>query len=130
VSKERPASIVHSVRQRLLNISCMKDFYDLWILSRQFSFNGVVLAEAIGATFHRRNTAMPSDTPTALTEDFATDQGKQTQWKAFLNRTGLANGEVGLAQVVGELRAFLLPPLVGAAHGEPFDKSWTDCSWS
>lgn len=111
-------------------ISRMKDFYDLWIISKQFSFNGAILAEAIAATFRRRNTVIPSDTPTALTEDFATSKDKQTQWKAFLNRTGLENVEIELPEVVSELRAFLLPPLLGPARGESFSKSWTDGSWS
>jgi predicted nucleotidyltransferase component of viral defense system len=111
-------------------ISRMKDFYDLWIISKQFTFDGAVLAEAVRATFHRRDTAIPSDTPTALTEDFAADQGKQTQWRAFLNRTGLENVAVELPLVVEELRAFLLPPLFGPARGEPFDKSWVGGSWS
>jgi hypothetical protein len=111
-------------------ISRMKDFYDLWIIAKQFSFDGAVLAEAIRATFHRRNTAIPSDTPTALTESFAADQDKRTQWRAFLNRTGLDDVAVALPEVIGELRAFLLPPLYGLARREPFDKSWIDCSWS
>lgn len=72
-------------------ISRMKDFYDLWTISKQFTFDGVVLSEAIRATFQCRNTAIPSHLPTALSEDFATDHDKQTQWKAFLNRTGLEN---------------------------------------
>jgi len=111
-------------------ISRMKDFYDLWIISKQFSFDGAVLAEAIRATFDRRNTAIPGDTPTALTEDFAADQSKQTQWKAFLSRTGLENATVELPQIISELRAYLLPPLFAAAHGGPSGKSWTNRSWS
>jgi len=111
-------------------ISRMKDFYDLWIISKQFSFKGIVLAEAIRATFHRRSTAIPSDTPTALTEDFAANREKQTQWRAFLNRTGLDNVAVQLPHVVKDLRAFLLPLIIVTASGESFNKSWIDGSWS
>jgi len=129
-----PETVVAEKLQALvafdMAISRMKDFYDLWIISKQFSFNGVVLAEAIRATFHRRNTAIPSDTPTALTEDFAASLDKQTQWRAFLNRTGLDNVAVELAQIVEGLRAFLLPPLLGPASRESFDKSWVAGSWS
>jgi hypothetical protein len=47
---------------RTLN-SRMKDFYDVWLLARQFAFDGSVLAKAIAATFrqprdrHRRRAA-------------------------------------------------------------------------
>src|SRR5579884_2409668 len=42
-----------------LDNSRMKDFYDLWALSRRFEFERSVLARAIGATFRRRNTGLP-----------------------------------------------------------------------
>ncbi len=43
------------VKLRELN-SRMKDFYDIWLLSRQFDFAGERLAEAIRLTFNRRGT--------------------------------------------------------------------------
>ncbi len=47
--------------------SRMKDFYDIWILSKSFDFAGDRLARAIAATFARRDTAVPVDLPDALT---------------------------------------------------------------
>lgn len=109
-----------------ITISRMKDFYDLWIISKQFSFDGTILAEAIKATFDRRSTIMTNDTPTALTDEFTTDEDKLTQWRAFLKRSGLEDTSVELSQVVDELRVFLLPPLFSAANNEAFNKSWTN----
>ncbi len=40
--------------------SRMKDFYDLWILSSQFEFDGAVLMKAVKATFERRGTTPPA----------------------------------------------------------------------
>ena len=60
--------------------SRMKDFYDIWALSRQFEFNGPELAEAIRLTFERRGTALPSAVD-AFTGPFVSD--KQVQWSAF-----------------------------------------------
>src|SRR5690606_41192785 len=37
--------------------SRMKDFYDVWLLARQFAFDGAVLQTAIAATFKNRETA-------------------------------------------------------------------------
>ena len=57
----------------LLN-SRMKDFYDLWLLARQFDFDGPTLASAIRRTFTNRKTAVAS-LPTALTPPFGGDAG-------------------------------------------------------
>ena len=46
------------VKLGVLN-SRMKDFYDIWLLSRQFDFDGANLAEAIRLTFERRDTSVP-----------------------------------------------------------------------
>jgi nucleotidyltransferase AbiEii toxin of type IV toxin-antitoxin system len=37
----------------------MKDFYDLEVLSRTFSFEGKTLAQAIQNTFQKRGTDLP-----------------------------------------------------------------------
>ena len=75
------------VKLGLLN-SRMKDFFDLWLLSRQFDFDGPVLATAIAKTFEHRGTELTLQ-PTALTADFATDAGKMTQWNAFVRKSRL-----------------------------------------
>ncbi len=52
--------------------SRMKDYYDLRMLAREGAVDPGVLATAIAATFARRGTAMSSDLPMGLTDDFAT----------------------------------------------------------
>jgi predicted nucleotidyltransferase component of viral defense system len=106
--------------------SRMKDFYDTWMIARRFEFQGTVLAEAIKSTFNRRNTEIPASLPSALSDEFASDPGKITQWTAFLRRTGLEDSAADLDHVIDELRTFLMPPVVAAARGEVFDLSWTD----
>ena len=96
-----------------LNNSRMKDFYDLWILSRHFEFDPAPLALAIRATFERRGTPFPIMVPLALTEEFSGDAGKQTQWAAFC-RKGKLDDAPSLTEVVNELRAFLWPILENA----------------
>jgi predicted nucleotidyltransferase component of viral defense system len=87
--------------------SRMKDFYDIWILSRSFSFDDDRLARAIAATFARRGTAIPVDRPDALSPAFAADELKQQQWRAFLEDAALNPGT--LAEVTDDLAAFLMP---------------------
>lgn len=87
--------------------SRMKDFYDVWILSRSYDFDEARLSRAIAATFERRATVIPLDVPVALTQAFAADAGKQRQWAAFVR--DLAVEVPGLDTVVADLAAFLMP---------------------
>ena len=89
--------------------SRMKDFYDLWVLARQFEFQGPVLCQAIRATFERRRTSVPAEVPVALSSEFTQDRGKQTQWRAFTGKGKLEIGGTGLGEVVDFLRGFLMP---------------------
>jgi predicted nucleotidyltransferase component of viral defense system len=102
----------------------MKDFYDLWILARGFSFSGDSLARAIAATFSRRGTPIPNEAPVGLAPEFYADPGKQRQWGAFLGRTGLAAQTPELTNAAELLTAFLLPPLRALGASESFSMRW------
>lgn len=102
----------------------MKDFYDVQLLARTFPFQGEQLRAAIAATFARRGTPQPTETPVALTEAFASDDRKGKQWKAFVKRSGLETRVGELSGVVAELSLFLLPPLLAASKREAFGSSW------
>jgi predicted nucleotidyltransferase component of viral defense system len=104
--------------------SRMKDFYDLWVLCRSFPFSGALLADAFRATFRRRKTAVPTDIPVALTEVFALDAQKQTQWITFLKRSELSAKATPLLDVVAVLRAFLLPPAHAVIAKIKFGSRW------
>jgi len=85
----------------------MKDFYDIWILSRNYEFDGERLSHGIAATFERRGTAIPEEVPDALTPVFATDATKQRQWAAFVR--DLAADVPSLETIVNDLAGFLMP---------------------
>lgn len=104
--------------------SRMKDFYDVWMMSRELQFDGRTLARAIQATFGRRRSELPHTAPTAFTEEFAGNPDKGTQWNAFLSRNRLDVGGIGLMQVIGEIRLFLMPPMLAAANGQEFEQVW------
>ena len=55
----------------------MKDFYDIWVLSREFEFEGATVGAAIRATFKRRKMELAAATPLALTEEFAEHPAKE-----------------------------------------------------
>jgi hypothetical protein len=72
-----------------------------------------VLATAIAATFKRRSTAVPTELPIGLSDEFANDASRQALWAAFLKKNDLA--AVTLGDVVTALRDTLQPALVRAA---------------
>lgn len=106
--------------------SRMKDYYDLRMMAKEFEFDGNSLAKAVKATFDRRNTDIPHETPTTLTEEFFSNQDKIIQWKAFLKRSKLEDISVDLSQVINELCKFLLPPTIAVANNVTFNQLWTD----
>jgi hypothetical protein len=59
----------------------------------------------------RRQTNIPTEDPSALTDEFAHDEQKVIQWEAFLGRNGLDAGGVTLSSVVRALRERLVPLL-------------------
>jgi len=123
-----PETVVAEKFQALVALgmlnSRMKDFFDLWAISETFSFEGAILAQAIAATFDRRRTAIPTDTPIALTPAFAEDAAKQAQWQGFLRRTAIAMAPGPLAELQGKVAAFVLPPARALAAGRLFEGKW------
>ena len=104
--------------------SRMKDFYDLWFLSKEFTFFGEALGSAIKATFERRQTTVPLIPPLALTAEFSGDETKQKQWSAFIRKGKLRSDRKTLSEVVTILQYFLMPPSLAVANNEPFNKIW------
>lgn len=108
------------VKLGVLN-SRMKDFFDIWLLSRQFNFKGVDLAEAIRLTFAQRNTSIPN-----MIEPFSQSfiNEKQMQWKAFLKKLQQDNVPADFKEIVVHLDSFLTPIADMLIIGAPFNRSW------
>lgn len=106
----------------LLN-SRLKDYFDMWLLSRLYDFEGSSLVEAIGATFRHRSTEIEAS-PAGLTDAFALDPARQKQWVAFLRRSRFKTAPAELQGIVQTVREFLQPPLSAAASGRLFAASW------
>jgi len=103
--------------------SRMKDFFDVWLLSRSFDFNGARLCEAIEETFKRRGTVLPKGEPVALTAEFSANALKQAQWAGFIRRLMLRDLP-SLPVVVDQLRQFLMPAVRAASMGEDWRFNW------
>lgn len=67
----------------------LKDYSDLHVLLQEAALDHEQLHRAATATFERRKMPMPEAVPVGLTSAFATDPGKQAQWRAFLRKNKL-----------------------------------------
>lgn len=95
------------VRHGDLN-SRMKDFYDVWHLSRNYEFMGTVLGNAIQLTFQNRGLSATTDIA-SFREEFIIN--KQPVWSAFLRRNPNLPAPGKFGDLVSELAAFTVPVL-------------------
>jgi predicted nucleotidyltransferase component of viral defense system len=103
--------------------SRMKDFYDLWVLAQRFEFESGTLAAAIQATFKTRRTTLPRSSPLALRAEFYELPAKQTQWRAFLRKSGL-KADSSLKEIIEVIREFLMPLVDGVLRGNKENQVW------
>jgi predicted nucleotidyltransferase component of viral defense system len=99
------AEKLHAMAVLGLANSRMKDYYDVWMLTRAFSIDTHRLRRAVDATFERRRTPVPTSIPEGLSDAFAADADKQAQWQAFARN--LAAPAPRLGDLVANLRASL-----------------------
>lgn len=105
--------------------SRMKDFYDIWFLSANYKFTGHTLATAIDKTFRRRNTPLPSELPTAFSENFSADSAKNNQWKSYREKIGDVSSPEDLKEVVNLINDFIWPINKLLVNGERITQDWS-----
>jgi len=110
------------VRLGSLN-SRMKDFFDIWFLSRHFDFDGPRLSTAISKTFERRKTEVPSNL-NDLFEPLMRDPVKVTQWRTFAQRNRLQAAPEKLGDVLSLIGEFLDPVVQSFKEGIQFEATW------
>lgn len=117
------AEKVNAIVQLGMANSRMKDYYDLWFMSRRFEFAGSTLTAAIRATFDRRETAIPASAPIGLTAEYGTDAAHAKQWTAFIQRIG-TEAPPSLQAVIDAVADLVLPPVRAISASEVFDRRW------
>lgn len=95
------------VKLELLN-SRMKDFYDIWLLSRKNAFEMESLLSACNATFEQRKTPCSADNP-LFGAEMRSNEMKQRQWSAFLKKSKIIGCPEAFSALLDELFIFLLP---------------------
>jgi hypothetical protein len=110
--------------------SRMKDFYDLYAMSRLFEFKGSELEAAIEATFKQRGTEIPGDIPVALTDEFAQDNEKAIQWRSFIKKFRLVHAPNNFSEVIVELRKFIMPIFISIRKGVSLSTKWDNITFT
>ena len=103
--------------------SRMKDFYDIWLLSRQFDFHGGLLTEAISKTFTNRKTKLPSDINVFL-HTLLGDPLKERQWNGFIRSNRLEDAPHDFKTVINEISNFLVSPVKCIIRGTTCNAMW------
>ncbi len=118
------------IKLGLLN-SRMKDFYDLWLMTRQFNFNGDSLTEALKLTFAHRKTNLPKKLPLFAEEIYDETSDRQILWKAFLLKNQITYAPQKLKETAHVIETFLEKPIEAIHKKIGFDSVWKAMStWS
>ena len=111
------------VKLGLLN-SRMKDFYDIWLMTRKFDFNGMNLTESLKRTFHHRKTELPHKRPLFAEEIYDEKSDRQRLWSVFLRKNEISHAPVKLSVTVKVIEKFLLKPLDAIHKNLAFKQTW------
>ena len=110
-----------AILQRFELTGRMKDFYDIYYLSRTFDFDGAKLQLAIQQTLHNRGTTYGKD---SFDHIFALADYPEmhTKWRYFLRSLG--NAKLDFTAVIQEIGVFLLPVWQKMMAEEPMIGVW------
>ena len=100
------AEKLDAILQRFELTGRMKDFYDIYYLSRTFDFDGSKLQTAIQETLQNRGTAYEKDSFDRVLM-LADDPDMQIKWRYFLKTLG--NPDMPFQEVMVGLKCFLEP---------------------
>ncbi len=114
----------HAMTDLGIRNSRLKDYFDIAWLVENFEFEFDQVRGAIVHTFERRGSSLPNQLPSGLTETFATDAQKNTQWQAFLKKTH-AHQSKTLAETVDIIVRFMEPVIASLSQD-----AWNNVKWT
>ncbi len=118
-----------AILQRFELTGRMKDFYDIYYLSRKFDFDGLKLQTAIQKTLRNRGTAYEKDSFQRVLA-LRDDGDMHTKWRYFLRTLG--SPEMAFSSVIGGIETFLLPVWDAISNDIELQKVWiaTSTKWT
>ena len=117
-----------AILQRFELTGRMKDFYDIYYLSRTFDFDGLKLQTAIQETLQNRGTAYEKDSFDRIL-GLADDTDMQTKRRYFLKN--LKNPAIPFSEVMKVIQNFLSPIWIAILSECEYAKHWSneDLCW-
>ena len=117
-----------AILQRFELTGRMKDFYDLYYMSRTFDFDGVKLQTAISRTLEWRGTPYEKDSFKRILT-LAEDVDMQKRWKFFLKT--IKDDTLEFSVVIEEIQTFLEPVFDAIVNEDEWQKQWCsiECNW-
>ncbi|MBC8201437.1 MAG: nucleotidyl transferase AbiEii/AbiGii toxin family protein [Planctomycetes bacterium] len=94
--------------------SRMKDYYDLFVLLRDYDLKEENLTEAIVATFRRRQTMIPEDVPIGFSESFSKDKHVNLRWTEFIRRMNIDDAPSDFTDVINKIQPRICRALLRA----------------
>ena len=102
----------------------MKDFYDIYYLSKTFDFEGAKLQAAIFETLQRHVTPYDRDSFKRVVA-LAYDEYMQKRWRFFLKT--IKDKMLEFSFVIAEIQTFLEPVFDAIADEKEWQNRW-DCT--
>jgi len=98
-----------------------KDFYDIYILCKEYDFDGSNLVSAIRVTFEHRKTEL--NDIVAFDSDFISDKTRQQRWNSFLKKKR-AMEQVEFSVLIELIKSFLLPVIICIKNNDTYERKW------
>ena len=111
-----------AILQRFELTGRMKDFYDIYYLSRRFDFDGEKLQTAVFETLQCRGTPYEWDSFQRVVA-LAGNEDMQKRWKYFLK--SIKDNTLDFSAVIERIQIFLEPVFNAIVNEEEWQKSWT-----
>ncbi|MFK8032199.1 MAG: nucleotidyl transferase AbiEii/AbiGii toxin family protein [Gammaproteobacteria bacterium] len=102
--------------------SRMKDFYDVWRLSQQQSFDGESLLEALKKTLNNRSTSVFQFSK--LFSELTDSSDKQEQWTAFVNKS-MVDAPKEFVVLLKAIGVMISPMLEAVSKDVIFGVTWS-----
>ena len=115
------AEKLDAILQRFELTGRMKDFYDIYYLSRTFDFDGSKLCSAIGETLRNRGTEHNAESFERV-KSLVDDEAVKTRWRYFL-RT-LRTTEIPFEEVMNGIAVFIGPAWNALMEDKEYKKQW------
>ncbi len=111
-----------AILQRFELTGRMKDFYDIYYLSRIFDFDGAKLQTAIYETLQRRGTPYEKNSFKRVIA-LAEDEDIQKRWQFFLKN--IKDNTLEFSDVIIAIQTFLEPVFDAMVNEKEWDRLWT-----